>query len=261
MCDAPLPVIGIPACTRAIEGHPFNIVGEKYIAAAAEAARCLPLLIPSLSPPLPVEAVLDRLDGLLFTGSPSNVHPARYQGEASRPGTLHDEQRDATTLPLISAAIARGLPVFAICRGHQELNVALGGSLFQHVHEGPGRLDHRAPEDQPIEVKYGPAHPVAVTPGGLFERLTGEHGFIVNSLHGQAIDRLAPTLRVEATAPDGTIEAVTAPDAPGLVISVQWHPEWKALDNPVSMRLFEAFGAAARQHAAKRKGIGAHDAA
>ncbi len=245
------PVVGVPACARVIEGHPFNVVGEKYIAAVAEAAGCLPLLIPSLPVPLDLEAVLGAVDGLLVTGSPSNVHPARYQGEASRPGTLHDEQRDATTLPLIAAAIARGMPVFAICRGHQELNVTLGGTLFQHVQELPGRLDHRAPDGEPIAVKYGPAHKVTVTPGGLLARLTGLTEFEVNSLHSQAIDRVAPGLAVEAIAPDGTIEAVTAPDAPGLVIAVQWHPEWRALENPVSMRLFEAFGEAARQYASR----------
>lgn len=261
MSDTQLPVIGVPACARSIEGHPFNTVGEKYLAAVSEVALALPLVVPCLPRPLPPDALLDTLDGLLFTGSPSNVHPARYQGEASRPGTLHDEQRDATTLPLIVGAIARGMPVFCICRGHQELNVALGGTLFQHVQELPGRMDHRAPEDQPIEIKYAPAHEITVTPGGLLERLTGLGAFKVNSLHGQAIDRVAPGLRVEAVAPDGTIEAVTAPDAPGLVISVQWHPEWKALDNPVSRNLFEAFGAAARAYAAKRKGMGSHVAA
>lgn len=255
------PIIGIPACTRALDGHPFNVVGEKYIAAAAYAAKGLPLLIPSLPEPMPPEAVLDAIDALLVTGSPSNIHPARYQGEASRPGTQHDEQRDATTLPLIAAAIARAMPVFAICRGHQELNVTLGGTLFQHVHELPGRLDHRAPEGKPIPEQYGPAHKITMTPGGLLERLIGAPEAMVNSLHGQAIDRLAPALKVEALAPDGTIEAVSAPDAPGFLVSVQWHPEWRALENPVSMRLFDAFGAAARHYAEKRKKEGGHVAA
>ncbi|MDD3445109.1 MAG: gamma-glutamyl-gamma-aminobutyrate hydrolase family protein, partial [Zavarzinia sp.] len=240
MATISAPLIGIPACARSMDGHPFNVVGEKYIA-AAQAAGGLPLLIPSLPEPLAPDAVLDALDALLITGSPSNVHPARYQGEASRPGTMHDEQRDATTLPLIRAAIARGMPVLAICRGHQELNVTLGGTLFQHVHEIPGRLDHRAPEGKSIPEQYAPAHKVSVTPGGRLEHLVGEREFMVNSLHGQAIDRLAPGLRVEAVAPDGTIEAVSAPDAPGFLLSVQWHPEWRALENPVSMRLLGAF--------------------
>jgi putative glutamine amidotransferase len=253
MATSDLPLIGIPACTRTIEGHPFNIVGEKYIAAVVDGAGGLPLVIPSLPTPLDPDAVLDVLDGLLVTGSPSNVHPGRYGGEASRPGTLHDEQRDATTLPLIARAIARGVPVFAICRGFQELNVTLGGTLVQNVHEIDGRLDHRAAEDQPIPVKYGPAHPVRLTPGGVFEGLVGAGEIAVNSIHAQGIDRLAPGLRIEAVAPDGQIEAVTVVDAPGLVLAVQWHPEWRASENPVSMRLFQAFGDAVRMYAAARR--------
>lgn len=253
MASSDLPLIGIPACARVIEGHPFNICGEKYIAAVVDGARCLPLIIPALPVPLDPDRLLDALDGLLITGSPSNVHPARYGGEASRPGTLHDEQRDATTLPLIARAIARGVPLFAICRGFQELNVTMGGTLFQQVHEIEGRLDHRAPDDQPIPVKYGPAHQVRLAGGGLFESLLGPGDVTVNSIHSQGIDRLAPGLAVEATAPDGQIEAVTVVDAPGLVIAVQWHPEWRATDNQASMRLFKAFGDAARERAARRR--------
>lgn len=256
MANGNPPLVGIPACARTIDGHPFNIVGEKYIAAVVDGAHCLPLLIPVLPTPLEADALLDALDGLLITGSPSNVHPSRYGGEASRPGTLHDEQRDATTLPLIARAVARGVPVFAICRGFQELNVTMGGTLFQNVHEIEGRLDHRAPEGEPIPVKYGPAHEASLAEGGLFREILEASSITVNSVHAQGIDRLAPGLKVEATAPDGTIEAVTVADAPGFVLAVQWHPEWRATENPVSMRLFQAFGRAVRAHAAARRAPG-----
>jgi putative glutamine amidotransferase len=152
---------------------------------------------------------------------------------------------------LLQAAIAAGVPVFCICRGFQELNVALGGSLHQRVQELPGYLDHREPEDAPLEVQYGPRHPVSVAPGGLFERLGLAAQFEVNSLHSQGIDHLAPGLRVEARAPDGLIEAVSMPDAPGFVLGVQWHPEWRFADNPVSRRLFQAFREACIAHAAR----------
>ena len=176
--------------------------------------------------------LLDRLDGLLLTGSPSNVHPSQYGGEPSHPETLHDPERDATTLPLIREAVRRDLPILAICRGIQELNVALGGTLHQRVHELPGRLNHRSRKDSP-DGPYGPAHSVALTPGGLLASLAGTNEMMVNSLHSQGIDRPGPMLRVEAVAPDGQIEAVSLPEA-RFVVGVQWHPEYKALENPFS---------------------------
>ncbi|MCY1434189.1 Gamma-glutamyl-gamma-aminobutyrate hydrolase PuuD [compost metagenome] len=164
-------------------------------------------------------------------------------------GTRHDVFRDRLTLPLLQAAIADGVPVFCICRGFQELNVALGGTLHQRVQELPGYLDHREPQDAPLEEQYSPRHLVTVQPGGLFERLGMEHSFMVNSLHSQGIDRLADGLRAEALAPDGLIEAVSMDDAPGFVVGVQWHPEYRFADNPVSLRLFQAFREACLAHA------------
>ncbi len=169
------------------------------------------------------------------------MHPDRYQGPASAEGTLHDPVRDANTLPLLQAAIAREVPVFCICRGFQELNVALGGSLHQRVQELPGYLDHREPAVESVEEQYAPRHAVRVQPGGLLERIGLGEGFAVNSLHSQGIDRLAEGLRAEAVAPDGLIEAVSVLDAPGFMLGVQWHPEWRPNENPVSRRLFEAF--------------------
>lgn len=240
------PLIGVPADRKIIGPHPYHAVGEKYLAAITEAARAIPLIIPAMAERLSIEALLDTFDGLLFTGSYSNVEPAHYQGQPSVPGTEHDPARDVLTLALIPAALERGIPVLAICRGFQEFNVALGGSLHQRVHELPGMLDHREDDTQPLEVQYGPVHKVELCEGGLLQRLTGSSTIEVNSIHWQGIDRLAPGLHAEATAPDGLVEAFTAPDAPGFNLAVQWHPEWRATENPVSVSLFKAFGDACR---------------
>jgi putative glutamine amidotransferase len=220
------------------------MAGEKYIAAIRDGAGALPFLIPSLDPPLDPEHLLAHVDGLLLTGSASNVDPAYYGGVEPRSGNLADAHRDATTLPLIRAAIAAGRPCLFICRGHQELNVAFGGTLFQHVREVPGRFDHSDDAKQGIEAKYAPAHEVTVQPGGVLETLLERRRFAVNSLHGQAIDRLAHGLRIEAVADDGTIEAISVAQAPGFTLSVQWHPEWQWSQNPESRSLFAAFGRA-----------------
>jgi putative glutamine amidotransferase len=243
------PLIGIPADRRMVGHHPFHMVGEKYARAILEAAAAVPLLIPSLAEELGFDELLKRLDGLLFTGSPSNVEPRRYQGPPSDPGTLHDPARDATTLPLIRKAVASGLPVLGICRGFQEMNVAFGGTLHQKLHEVAGHLDHRDDESQPLEVQYGPAHEVTLEPGGLLRRLIDAERIQVNSLHSQGIDRLGGELLVEARAPDGVIEAFRVRDARGFALAVQWHPEWKAMANPFSRALFAAFGEASRERA------------
>ncbi len=222
---------------------PVHQANDEYIIAIRDGAGALPLLIPSTDAPLDIAAVLGAVDGLLFTGSPSNVAPSHY-GTTARPGTEMDERRDATTLPLLRAAIAAGKPLLAICRGFQELNVALGGSLHQHVHEIPGRLDHREPKDVPLEVEYGPAHAIAITPNGLLARLSSLAEANVNSLHHQGIDRLAPGLRAEATAPDGQIEAVCLDGAKAFLLGVQWHPEWQFTRDPLSRAIFAGFGRA-----------------
>jgi putative glutamine amidotransferase len=239
-----MPLVGIPTCFRTINERVFHGVNDRYPSALIDAAGCLPVLIPAIGSRVDVCALLDRLDGLLLTGSPSNVHPSHYGAEPSHPEILHDMERDATTLPLIREAIRRDLPVLAICRGIQELNVALGGTLHQRVHEVPGRLNHRSRKDSPGG-PYGPAHSVALTRGGLLMSLAGVAEILVNSLHSQGIDRPAPGLRVEAVAPDGQIEAVSLPEA-RFVVGVQWHPEHKALDNPFSSALFLAFARACR---------------
>jgi putative glutamine amidotransferase len=243
------PLIGIPADRRMIGAHPFHAVGEKYARAVLEAASAVPLLIPALAQELGLDELIERLDGLLFTGSPSNVEPHHYAGPPSDPGTLHDPARDATTLPLIRRAVQAGVPVLGICRGFQEMNVAFGGTLHQKLHEVPGHLDHRDDETQPLDVQYGPAHEVTLEPGGLLRGLASTDLITVNSLHWQGIHKLGRDLAVEARAPDGVIEAFRVRDAARFALAVQWHPEWKVMSNPFSRALFAAFGAASRERA------------
>jgi putative glutamine amidotransferase len=248
-----LPVVGIPACLVTPDDFAFHRVGAKYVDSVVDGAGALPLLIPALGRRLEVDAVLDGLDGLLITGSLSNVEPHHYGAPPAREDSPCDPARDATTLPLIRRALELGVPLLAICRGLQELNVALGGSLHQEVHALPGRLDHRSDKTVAPAARYAPAHDVALTPGGRLQALLdGAARIAVNSLHAQAIDRLAAGLAIEATAPDGTIEAVSVPAAPGFALAVQWHPEWRVLDHPISRQLYAAFGAACRARAQAR---------
>ncbi|MGA7711937.1 MAG: gamma-glutamyl-gamma-aminobutyrate hydrolase family protein [Rhizomicrobium sp.] len=240
------PVVGIICDHRTIDQHPFHIAGEKYIAALRDGSNAIPLLIPALDPPLAPDDILARVDGLMFPGSPSNVSPHHYGGEAPREPELLDERRDVNTLPLFRSAIQAGKPVLCICRGFQELNVALGGTLHQHVHEVEGRKDHREDDTAPLDEQYGAAHPVTVAEGGLLAKLVSARRFAVNSLHGQGIDKLAPGLFADAVAPDGQIEAVSMPGARGFVLGLQWHPEWRWSENPVSRAIYAAFGAALR---------------
>ena len=246
------PLIGIPTDRRVVGAHPFHMVGEKYARALLDASGAAPLLIPSLAEELRFEELLERLDGLLFTGSPSNVEPHHYQGEASAPGTLHDPARDATTLPLIRKAVESGVPIFGICRGFQEMNVAFGGTLHQKLHEVPGHLDHRDDESQPLEVQYGPAHDVTLEPGGVLRALADRDSIRVNSLHSQGIARLGKGLAIEARAPDGVVEAFRVRDARRFALAVQWHPEWRVMSNSFSRALFAAFGKAASERAHSR---------
>jgi putative glutamine amidotransferase len=242
------PLIGVVSDRRQLGLHQFHIVGEKYLRAVAEIAGGYPVGLPSLGESFDVLEALERLDGLLLTGSPSNVEPRHYQGVASRPGTLHDPARDLAALSLIPAAIRAGLPLLGICRGFQEINVALGGSLHQAVHDLPGFAVHHENKEDPLDVQYGPSHPVQFVPGGLLAQLTGHSGATVNSVHSQGVDRLADGLTVEATAPDGLVEAFVVTDAPGFTLAVQWHPEWRAAEHQVSVGIFQAFGEACSRY-------------
>ena len=229
------------------------MVGEKYVRAILTAADAIPLLIPSLGEELGLDELLGRFDGILFTGSPSNVEPRHYDGTPSVPGTLHDPERDATTLPLIRKAVDAGVPVLGVCRGFQEMNVVFGGTLHQKVHEVPGYNDHRDDESQPLDVQYAPAHDVTLEPGGVLRGLADGERIRVNSLHSQGVDRLGPGLIVEARAPDGLIEAFRVQRATTFAVAVQWHPEWNVMSNSFSRALFAAFGSACRARALKKK--------
>jgi len=246
------PIVGVSACLKLPDGRPAHTVGDKYLAAVVECADAVPVILPALGERLDVAALVRRLDGLVLTGSPSNVHPSRYGLPPSAVAEPYDEARDDTTLPLIRDAAAAGLPLLAICRGFQEMNVAFGGSLTPALHDEPGRDDHRRPASDDADVQYGPRHPVTFAAGGVFERIAGQRRIQVNSLHRQGILRLAEALDAEGTAPDGTVETVAVRGAPALAVGVQWHPEYKASANDFSRRLYAAFGAAARTRAMAR---------
>ncbi len=244
------PLIGVSACTRMIGQHGFHIAGDKYLRAAAVAG--VPLIIPALDELIDQATLLESLDGLLFTGSPSNVEPQHYAGPQSAPGTPHDPPRDRLTLPLIRAAVHAGIPVFGICRGFQEMNVAFGGSLLQKVHEVEPYQDHRENPEAPLDDQYGLSHDLHVQPGGLLERLGLPPLVRVNSVHGQGVERLGEGLRIEALAPDGLIEAFSVEDARSFALGVQWHPEWKVHEHPHYLALFHGFAEACRERARQR---------
>jgi putative glutamine amidotransferase len=231
-------VVGIPACTKFLADYIQHATPARYGAALIAASDAIPVLLPPEGEVM--LDVLDRLDGLLFNGSPSNVAPLRYGADFDATPNDHDPARDATTLPLINAALARGMPILCICRGLQELNVALGGTLFQEVHNISGRMDHRAGEGSREEL-FRIKHEVSLT--GQLAEICGGTSIQVNSLHGQGIDQLARGLVVEATAPDGTIEAVRV-EGQKFALAVQWHPEWEVTHFEDRKRLFAAFGAA-----------------
>jgi putative glutamine amidotransferase len=242
------PLVGVISDRRMQGEHPFHMVGEKYLQAVADGADAYPVGLPSLADGFDVLDIIDRLDGLFLTGSPSNVEPHHYMGDPSEPGTWHDPERDIAALALIPAAIRAGMPLLAVCRGFQEMNVSFGGSLHARVHEIPGYRVHKENPDDPVDVQYGPAHEVSFVAGGLLRRITGTESATVNSVHSQGVNRLAGELEVEAVADDGLIEAFTVREAPGFTLGVQWHPEWRVLENPVSTAIFRAFGDACRAY-------------
>lgn len=248
-----LPLIGVSACTSRLGHHLFHIAGDKYLKAVADVA--IPIIIPALAHDLHKESLLARLDGLLFTGSPSNVEPHLYQEGAVSIAGPHDPARDSTTLPLIQMAIASGIPVMGICRGFQEMNVALGGTLHQKVHEAGPYRDHREPADEPVDIQYGLSHELHIQPGGLLASLGLPERIQVNSLHGQGVERLGPNLRIEAKAPDGLIEAFSVEHASTFALGVQWHPEWQVQNNPHYRAIFKAFTAACSARAQRRQEV------
>ena len=238
------PLVGVTADFRTYDKAPYHVVGDKYLRAVWEAADCTPLVIPAMAESQEATALLDSVDGLMFTGSPSNVHPTRYGHTPSEHYEPYDEARDAMTFALIERALEMAIPSLFVCRGFQELNAALGGTLHAQVHAVEGRIDHRMPKHDDPDVRYGPRHGMRFTPGGHFAEIAGSTEIEVNSLHGQGIDRPAPGLEVEGLAPDGTPEAVSVTGAKAFALGVQWHPEYKPLENEFSTRLFRAFSEA-----------------
>ena len=253
-----MPLVGVSACRVVGETRAIQRVSEKYVTALTEGAGVCPVLIPALESGIDIATLVERLDGIFLTGSPSNVEPDRYDGGDSVTPDSHDPARDRVTIELIRSAVAAGVPLFGVCRGIQEINVAFGGSLLQAVHEDAARLDHRMRRDVPYDWRYRPAHSITVEDGGLLDSIVGPGPHIVNSLHGQALDRLGDRVVVEARAPDGIVEAISIAGAPGFALAVQWHPEWPRPMDGLSRRLFEAFGAAVRAHSA---GVGIKSAA
>jgi putative glutamine amidotransferase len=241
------PVVLIPACTKDIGAHPYHAVQKKYVEAVLLGAQCTPILLPPIGFDDSIEDLLDRVDGIMLTGSPSNVHPSHFAQEVHNPALPLDPARDATTLPLIKAALARGLPLFGVCRGFQEINVALGGTLHQAVQEVPGMRDHRENKTLDLDAQYAPVHNVTLLPGGILQKIFADKASLfVNSLHGQGIAKLAPDLRSEAIAEDGLIEAYSVSNAKNFALAVQWHPEWQVMHHPDSLKMYQAFGAACR---------------
>lgn len=248
------PLIGIPAgMMQARPGMLMYVTGERTVDAITAVSGGLPLIIPALGDRLDLAGLLESLDGLLLTGGASNIEPHHYSGPPARHGDLHDPHRDATNLPLIRAAVEMGVPVFAICRGIQEFNVAFGGTLHQFLHELPGRMDHRRDRTKPIADLRKPAHRIAIRVGGPLHDILGTIEAGVNSLHGQGIDRPGRGMVVEATAEDSTIEAISVAGARAFALGVQWHPEFAAEDDPVSHAVFTAFGHACRARARARR--------
>jgi putative glutamine amidotransferase len=248
------PIVLIPACTKQIGAHPYHVVQMKYADAVIRGAGCVPVILPALGEETDWESILQMADGLLLTGSPSNVSPDYFGQSVLDPSLPLDPARDATTLPLIRMVVDKGIPLIAICRGTQEVNVALGGTLHQAVHSVGKFKDHREDATAPHENQYAPVHAVHITPNGRIATiLDGISEMMVNSLHGQGIDQPAPGIHIEALADDGLIEAFSVTNAPGFTLAMQWHPEWRITENPHSMKLFGAFGAACREFQQKKK--------
>jgi len=250
-----LPLVGLPADTYENSGFLFHSLGDKYVRALAEVSHVLPVMIPSMIDVLNLDSLLDHFDGILMTGAVSNVHPPHYGENASTDHEPYDHNRDSTTLKLIRAVIDRGIPLFCICRGFQELNVVMGGSLETELQRGEGRLDHRAKQSDNTDVRYAPSHSVKITQGGFLNRILGKTETRVNSIHRQGVKTLGEGLNIEAVALDGIIEAISVKGAKSFAFGTQWHPEYEAARNPDSVKLFDAFGDAVRAHARERNEV------
>jgi putative glutamine amidotransferase len=248
----PRPVIGIPASVRLLEFNmPFHGTAQQYLRAVREHVGATVFTIPGLAADNAIE-LLDQLDGVLLTGSFSNIHPSTYGEPVSTAAGFYDPPRDAVTLPLIREAVARGLPIFGICRGMQELNVAYGGTLYQALQEEPGKNDHRPDEELPLAEQFGPAHDIEIQPGGVLSSLLPDRRVAVSTAHMQGVDRVACGLRIEALADDGVVEALSVEGANTFAVGVQFHPEWDVAGTRLYAALFAGFREAVWRRAAER---------
>jgi putative glutamine amidotransferase len=235
------------------ENHASHRVGDRFVVVVRDICDALPLLLPALGSGADLDTLLDNIDGVILTGGASNVNPHHYGGGEARDQTLLDARRDGVALELVRACVERSVPLFGVCRGIQEMNVALGGSLHQYMHELPGHFDHRRPREKPISVQLGARQRITLTPGGILQDLAnGARQLMVNTLHAQGIDRLADPLVIEAVADDGTIEAVRVAESPTFTVGVQWHAEYRTSEHALYRALFAAFGEAVAAHAGKR---------
>lgn len=248
------PLVAVSTDVRHVDNYTWHAAPQQYLEAAISGAGVFPLLVPSFGDRLDLDQLLDAVDGVMLTGSKSNVNPDLYGGDASEANGPYDPDRDATTLPLIRRAIERGVPLLAICRGIQELNVALGGTLATEIQEREGSLDHRAPVSDDQDERFAIRQNVSIKPGTCLAGVFGAGDIKVNSVHRQGVDRLGDRLQVEAVADDGTVEAVSVRDARAFAVGVQWHPEYWAATDSNSARIFKAFGDAVRAHAMARSG-------
>jgi putative glutamine amidotransferase len=243
------PVIGIIGNAHlANDEYPVQAAGVSNIEAVAELTGAIPLIVPALPRVGAIADLVAACAGFVFTGGRPNVHPSHWGEEPTEKHGTFDPDRDAVTLPLIRECVARGVPIFGICRGFQEINVAFGGTLDPEIREIPGRMNHRMPPEGTLAEKFSNRHVVRLTPGGRFHRLLGAAEVEVNSLHGQGIREEGARIVIEGVAPDDTPEALHVAGAPGFALAVQWHPEWNASSDPVSRPLFQALGAAVAAH-------------
>lgn len=247
------PLVAVSTDVRQFENYTWHAAPQQYLEAAISGAGVLPLLVPSFGDRLDLDELLSSVDGVMLTGSKSNVDPTLYGEEATEANGPYDPARDATTMPLIRKAIERGVPLLAICRGIQELNVALGGSLATEIQEREGAMDHRAPVSDKQDERFAIRQAVTIKPGSCLAGVFGAGDILVNSVHRQAVDRLGSKLQVEAVALDGTVEAVSVRDARAFAVGVQWHPEYWVSSDDVSQRIFKAFGDAVRAHATAKQ--------
>lgn len=243
-----LPLVLVCSDIQEIAPYRWHAVPEPYLRAITQGANAAPIILPSLGKEISIESILSRIDGVMLTGARSNVNPTIYGKEADSKHGPFDPDRDETTMTLTNSAIAMGIPLLAICRGMQELNVALGGTLAGEIQEKDGRIDHRSPQSEDSDVKFQLAHPIVPIENGFLASILGSAPVEVNSLHRQSVDILSDKLNIEATAEDGTVEAVSVKDSCNFALGVQWHPEyWVSTDKP-SRQIFEAFGKAMRDY-------------